>query len=557
MKKNSYLSLILPFWQQKNNWVAWSIAAFLLFNMFGMTGVAVWMNKLGGDLVDALLTLKLSVIMPVLLTLLAVSAVKIAVASFGFGISEYLRLRWRAWLTEHLLGRWIKGRAYYSIERDNTIDNADQRIAQDIDTFVSLTINFVTMIISATVQLVSFTIVLWGLSGAIVVALGKFNISIPGYMVYVAFIFSIAGLLVTHLTGFKLIKLQNDQQSREADFRYAGMQVRENSEQIAFYNGGERERQRMFERFWNLRRNWQKIIFTTSNMMFWRDSFFNLNTIMATLAALPRYLSGAITMGQLTQVSGAFSMVVNAMAIYPQAYQGLTNWLAMANRLLALVDAIDEEQEVKGKIEFAKNNQQEINVKDLLLRRPNGDVISAISNASFKLGEKWLIKGATGAGKSTFLRSIAGIWPYADGTISINPNSRKLFLPQRSYIPEGKLIDAISYPLQASVYPIDEVKRVLEIVNLGGLIERLDETARWQHILSGGEQQRIAIARALLNRPDFLFLDEATSALDPDTEAQVYGALLEELPKTAIISVAHKKTLEKYHTNTLEINAQI
>ncbi|NIJ72720.1 ABC transporter ATP-binding protein/permease [Xanthomonas sp. F4] len=551
--------LILPYWTSRESWRGWILLAIRLTLMFTSIYLAVWSNQLQGQVVDALVkrqwddiwhSLGLSWIAGMLTMLLAMVLL--------FAITQLQQYEWRTAMTRWLLRAWTRRRAYYAIERDGRLDNADQRISQDVARFIELTLQLFLDPIHVLVSAISFTVVLWNLSGTLHFTLWGIDFAIPGYMVYLVYAYSAGMLLVSHLTGRPLIHLFNLRQTVEANFRYRGMQLRENAEQIAFYDGGAQEHKRLDDAFEQVRANWRDIIARNAKLMLARETYSNTfsSHLLPTAAAMPRYLSGAITMGDVTRVGGAFSAVSSSLAFFSQAYVTFTEWWALGNRLRDLLGALQDVHAQPAGIHVSQTPESAIATHGLALHRPDGAPLTTIPALRMRRGERWLLRGASGAGKSTLLRAVAGIWPYGEGEIDKPRDGRLMFLPQRSYIPQGTLKAALCYPGQPEDFDDGRVQDVLHEVRLSTLAGRLHDSDRWQQTLSGGEQQRLAICRALLHRPDYLFLDEATSALDPDTERALYQALVHALPDSTLISVAHRESLAAYHDHVLDMTPQ-
>ncbi len=548
--------LILPYWTSRDSWRGWILLAIKVVLMFTSVYLAVWSNKLSGQVVDAMVKREWDGLLPVLALAWTAGMLTMLVSMVvSFTVLEFLQYEWRTSMTRWFLHEWTRHRTYYAIERDGCVDNADQRISQDIARFVELTLFLLLNPIHVVVSAVSFTFVLWKLSGTLSFTFQGIDFAIPGYMVYLVYAYSAGALLVSHLAGRPLIKLFNVRQTVEANFRYQGMQLRENAEQIAFYDGGDQERRRMEQSFEAVRENWRAIIFRTVKMVLARETYLHTGSLLPTAAALPRYLSGAISMGDVTRISGAFVQVSSSLTFFTQAYANFTEWWALGNRLRDLLGAVEAVRAQPTEIHIDRTGGTDIAVQGLALRKPGGEPLASIPPLRLQQGERWLLRGTSGAGKSTLLRAVAGIWPYGEGEIRHPGAGRLMFLPQRSYIPQGTLKAALCYPGQPGDFDDERVRQVLREVRLPELADRLHDTDRWQQKLSGGEQQRLAIGRALLQRPDYLFLDEATSALDPDTEQALYQALLEALSHGTLVSVAHRESLAGYHDHVLDLTS--
>ncbi|WP_181302033.1 ABC transporter ATP-binding protein/permease [Rhodanobacter sp. PCA2] len=546
--------LIYPYWVSNRSWKSWLLVACLLAYSFGGVYLAVWANRLTGEVVDAMVKRDWEQLWPVLLTTVGVGVAGVVATLTNYVASQLLNLEWRAWMTDRYLNAWAEHGAYYEIEREGLLTNADQRLSQDIQMFIQDTLTLSFGVIHVVVTIISFTVVLWQLSGTLSFTVHGWHVSIPGYMVYIAFLYQIISFTITHYSGRALIRLLSHKQTVEANFRYLGMQLRENSEQIAFYRGGERERQQLRGHFGDVLHNWKDIIFCTGRMMFFRDTYVQaVGLVVPTLSALPRYLIGAITLGDVTRITGAFNSLTSALSFFTQAYTTFSEWLALGHRLQDFSWALSRAEHLPRNIEVRRHPGSEIETSPVVLALPDGELMAKVPSLRIKQGERWLIRGRSGVGKSTFLRAIAGMWPYGSGTVSLPGVASLMFLPQRSYIPYGKLKAALCYPSESDRFSDEECRHALQECLLGHYAGVLDVEDRWQQKLSGGEQQRLAFARVILHRPAFVFLDEATSALDGESESRLYSLLIERLPNSAVISVAHREALETFHDHVLVI----
>jgi putative ATP-binding cassette transporter len=480
-----------------------------------------------------------------------VAVLFIVVAVYALYLRQALQIRWRSWLTHSLTDRWLGSRAYYRIAlSDPGTDNPDQRVAEDARMFVDDTLSLGLGLMSAVVTLLSFIAVLWGLSGAVTVL----GVTIPGYMVWVALGYSVLGTWLAHLIGRRLVGLNFLQQKVEADFRYALVRVRDNVEGIALHRGEAEEKRGLGRRFDVLIGNWWAIMRATKSLTFFTAGFSQVASIFPIVVAAPGYFAGRIPLGGLIQTSSAFGSVQGSLSWFVDNYARVTEWRATVTRLHSFVGAIAAaEAAVDNGPAVRAEPQEGLEVSGLDLSLPDGRRLLEDVAFSVAPGESVLVTGASGSGKSTLFRAIAGIWPFGKGHVSVPKGRPALFLPQRPYLPLGTLRRAICYPADEKAFPEAAVLEVLQAVGLGDLAPRLDEADAWDRRLSGGEQQRLAVARALLHRPAWLFLDEATASLDPAAEEQLYRLLRTRLPGTAIISIAHRPTVAAFHDRTLRV----
>jgi len=488
-------------------------------------------------------------------TLLAFAAIALSV--YQTYLSQLMDLRWRKWLTGDYLRRYLSAQTYYHMEVfKRGQDNPDQRIADDLSQFSQLTTSLFTGMLSAIANLVAFIGLLWVLSSKVVIPWGGAEHHVAGFLVWVALIYAIVWTWVAARIGNPLIWLNFNQQRLQADFRFSLMRLRENSEAVAFYRGESMERDHFDERFDRVYHNYKRLILRQKRFNWFSSYFSQVAVILPFLATASAYFAKAVPLGFLMQVSSAFGNVQGSFAYIAQSYDSFAQWHAVVDRLRGFIGLVDEVERVKDEENrIVQEEGDTLAVRDLRVSLPGGDVLHQRINLSVGPGERLLITGPSGAGKSTLLRALAGIWPFGSGYVTRPQGDRTLFLPQRPYLPMGSLRDAILYPASKGRVDDDQIHELLEAIGLPRLSEFLDSVEPWSQVLSLGEQQRVAIGRALLQQPSCLFLDEATSALDEPSEEVLYRLLFERLPQTAIISVGHRSTLRALHTRVLALNA--
>jgi putative ATP-binding cassette transporter len=480
------------------------------------------------------------------------AAFYIALAVYQLYLNQWLQIRWRRWLTSHYLGEWLQDANHYRMQlQGDAADNPDQRITDDVKLFVERTLDIGVGLLSAVVTLASFIIILWGLSAASPLTIFGREFTIPGYLVWGALIYAVFGTALTQWIGSPLVNLDFQQQRYEADFRFNLVRVRENSEQIALLQGESAERQRLSERFGRVVDNWYGIMQRTKRLTAFTASYSQAAVIFPYVLVAPAYFADKIHLGGMMQTAAAFSSVQKALSFFVTIYRSLAEWRAVIARLDGFEMAIGSAANLTKRADSIKvvssPGGDKIDLEQLLVRLPNGTPLVSADGFSIRSNERTLVTGPSGAGKSTLFRAIAGVWPFGRGSIAIPAKAKLMMLPQRPYFPVGSLKAAIVYPAEASAFDGDRVKDVLIAVGLPQLASRLEEEGHWNRILSLGEQQRLGLARAQLHAPQYLFLDEATASLDEASEARLYRLLEEKLPRTTIVSIGHRSTLEAFH----------
>ena len=480
------------------------------------------------------------------------AACYIALSVYQLYLNQWLQIRWRRWMTTLYLGQWLHDANHYRMQlRGDAADNPDQRITDDVKLFVDRTLDIGVGLLSAVVTLVSFVVILWGLSAASPLTVFGREFAIPGYLVWGALIYAIFGTALTQWIGSPLVNLDFQQQRFEADFRFNLVRVRENSEQIALLRGEVAERQRLSERFGRVVGNWYGIMSRTKRLTAFTSSYSQAAVIFPYILVAPAYFADKIQLGGMMQTASAFSSVQKSLSFFVSIYRTLAEWRAVVARLngfeMAIASAATLATSANSIDVVSSTGADKIDLEHLLVRLPNGTPLVSADAFSIRGNQRTLVTGPSGAGKSTLFRAIAGIWPFGDGSIAIPAKATLMMMPQRPYFPVGSLKAAIVYPAEADAFGSDRVRDALNSVGLPQLASQLDEEAHWNRMLSLGEQQRLGLARALLHEPQYLFLDEATASLDETSEAALYRLLEAKLPATTIVSIGHRSTLEAFH----------
>ena len=546
-----------PYWQSDEKWRAWGLLILIL--VLNLAGVYLLyrLNKWNQAFYDSLEQKNAKAFWEQIWVFCTIATFWVLVAVYKAYVAQVLQMRWRNWLNKNFLDRWLKNKTYYRMElARNETDNPDQRIAEDLNKYTADTIGLAVGLLNATVTLVTFVGVLWVLSGALKFTLAGSEITVPGYMVWGCIVYALAGSLITHWVGRPLIRLNFMQQRYEADFRFDLIRVRENSEQVALYQGEPSEHKHLLGRFDSVMDNFWRLIKANKRLGWFTFSFGQAAVIFPFFLAGSRYFSGAITLGVLMQISSAFGRVQDGLSWFVDNYTNLAAWRATADRLLQFQAAMDraENHAQVVQIESSVSADSTLHVDDVSLALPNGQVLLNAASLTINPGDKLLLSGTSGAGKSTLFRAIAGIWPFGRGRVRRPEGKRTLFLPQKPYLPIGSLRDTVSYPGKPGEFSDDAIVAALRSCKLEGLTTRLDEQQHWGQQLSPGEQQRLAFARALLHKPDWLFMDEATSALDEATEQEMYRLLNEHLPTSTFVSIAHRPSAAAFHTRRMVIS---
>ena len=549
--------IIRPYWSSEDRWAAWGLFFVVVALSLGMVYINVLFNQWNNTFYTALQDKNQTVFLQQLIRVCWLVGIFIFFAVYQLYLNQMLQIRWRRWLTERYLRAWLADGAYYRMQLlARETDNPDQRIAEDVNLLISGSLDLLVGALRALVNLIAFVAILWGLSGTLVVPLGSFSIALPGYMVWVALLYALGGTWMTHRIGRPLVRLNFDKQRREADFRFGLVRFRENTEGVALYRGEEDEFRGFRERFAALVSNWWQIMRRQKRLTYFTSGYGQAAWIFPSVVAAPRYFRGDLTLGGLMQTIGAFGAVQDSLSFFVQSYTQIAQWCSVVERLSGFESALEHVrvQAANGNgIRRTNGGNTCLILKGVDLQLPDGQPLIANVNLSLARGDTVLLGGSSGSGKSTLLRAIAGIWPFGRGEIFGPADTRFLFLPQKPYLPIGTLREVVSYPMPEGGLDDATLREALAAVGLSSLTGRLDENAHWALQLSPGEQQRIAIARALVQKPEWLFLDEATSAVDEASEVHLYRLLRERLAGTTVFSVGHRATLRPFHARQLVV----
>ena len=563
-------ALSAPYFRSEDKWKARGLLLAIVLLNLGAVYMLVLLNEWNRVFYDALQNKDAAVFWAQLARFTYLAFAFIIIAVYRFYLTQLLEVRWRAWMTAHYLQRWLSDHAFYKMElarfsgsgnAHGTADNPDQRIQEDINLFTTYSISLSMGLLNAVVTLVSFVGILWTLSGAFAFNFNGASYSIPGFMVWMAVLYCVIGSVITHYIGRPQIKLNFQQQQVEADFRHHMVRVREYSESIALDKGEAVERAQLDTRFAAVLANYLKLIKKQKNLVWFTNFFGQAAVVFPFIVAAPRFFSGAIQLGELIQISSAFGRVQDSLSWLVDNYSSLAAWRATTDRLTSFEDNIRAVAQ-QGRAQAASNSvankaqplaADTLAVRDLTLTLPSGATLLSGASLQAGPGESILLKGPSGSGKSTLFRALAGIWPFATGQTHLPADA--MFIPQRPYFPDGSLRNALAYPQPVAQYDDAALKQALIDALLPQLTGRLDDEDAWSQKLSGGEQQRLAIARVLLKKPRWIFADEATSALDETAEKTIYQKLLASVRSAqgSLVSIAHRPTVAAFHGTLWEL----
>jgi putative ATP-binding cassette transporter len=550
-----FFAIARPFWVSDEKWIARGTLALAISLSLGLIFVSVLLNEWNNAFFNAIESRDYDAFPYLSLTFLLLAMLYVTVAANQNYVLQGLEIRWRRSLTREFIGRWLGHQTYYHLQLQNAeADNPDQRISDDLRLFAGLTLSLGMGFLSSAVTVVSFTAILWRLSGVIDIPVGDGTFPLHGYLVWAAVIYSVFGTWATHAIGMPLVKLNFAQQSFEANLRFALVRVREHADGVAFYRGEENVKSALGERFQSIYDNWRRIMRRQKKIAWLTIAYGQSAAVLPLLLAAPRFLSGAISLGGLTQSAAAFIQIQGALSWFVNVYGSYAEWRATLDRLRDFMRALDHVSAAAnpGHINVLEGPGDELRIDGLLLEFPDGRPMLQCEALRLKQGETVLLMGSSGSGKSTLLRAIAGLWPYGHGRIVTPPESSMLFIPQRTYLPQRPMRKIITYPAPTDELDSARIFEALAACGLAHLAAQLDEEQNWSLTLSLGEQQRVGFVRAILLQPKWLFLDESTSALDADSEAHIYALLKQRLPGTTIFTVSHRSTLASFHQRTLQ-----
>lgn len=554
--------LIKAYWHSEERISAYLFLISAILMTVVLVGMDVVFNYWYNYFYDSLQDYNKNAAIDLLVIFMFLAAVNIVIAVYRYYITQFLGLRWRRWLTFQFIARWLEKRGYYYLENfDESTDNPDQRIQEDIDLLVTQSLSLSMGLISSITTFFAFIFILWTLSGPVIIPLGPLGtLHIPGYLVWVGVIYAIIGSYFTLKIGRPLVSLNFEQQRREANFRYAAVDLRTHAEHIALYRGEGHQKNVLTHLVDLFLKNWYAIILRQKLLLWFTAGYNQVSVILPLVVALPNYFGKVFKLGGLIQTIRAFAQIQEALSFLVNSYTTIAQWQAVNRRLLTFLNHITEvEQKAALQNDFIckKDDQRKIITTNVTIRTPRDVTLLENINEEFLHGQHYVMKGASGIGKSTFIRAIAGIWPFGSGEIDLPKDQKIMYLPQKSYMPIGTLEEALIFPDKIRSLPPETLIKILHDCNLSQLVNRLNDVSMWSEQLSPGELQRIAVARVLIHKPDWVFFDEATSALDVANEKRMYELIKNKLPQCSIISVGHRLTIDEFHGRQINLEKYV
>ncbi|NIJ69946.1 ABC transporter ATP-binding protein/permease [Xanthomonas sp. 60] len=536
--------LVRPWWVSEERGRAYALlGAIVALDLF-LTYIGVRQTYWQKNFFDALVERDLNGFRRQMMELALIIAGIVGAGTARVWLEQELQMRWRSWLTSTYLARWLGDRAYWRLEYPgDALDNPDQRIADDLRLMATDTVRLTVGVLNYVVDFFTFAALLWGLSGALLFSVGGTPMQVPGYMVWVAIGYALIGSVIIEGIGRGLVPVDYQQQRREADFRYLLVRVREHAASIALWRGEQAEHRGLDSAFQGIRSNWREVMRYTKRITAMNALYVQSSMLLPYLVTAPRYFAGDITVGTVMQLNSLFNRVRGALSWFVYRYKDLALLRSVFQRLHQFDQAL--QQPVRGGLTRTVEGQG-LRIAGMQVERPNGSVLGRIERLTLAPGERLLVHGPSGSGKSLLLSALAGLWPFATGDLVL-PQGRVMFVGQRSYLPDGTLHASVAYPGTADQISVYAVREVLHAVGLEAHVAHLNADTNWSQRLSLGEQQRLAFARVLLHRPVLVALDEATSALDVAAESLLYDLLAERLPECTVVSVAHRPSLQTWH----------
>ncbi|WJR78542.1 ABC transporter ATP-binding protein/permease [Bradyrhizobium sp. NP1] len=546
------------YWGRSGDRLAWlfsiGLCALIVANVGFQYGINVW-NRAIFDAIekrDAATVFHLTA----LFFPLAIGSVALAVAQVFVRMG--IQRRWRAWLTHSVISRWLASGRYYQLNLvGGDHKNPEYRIAEDLRIATDSPVDFMAGVTSAFLSASTFIVVLWTIGGALTITLGGSTVTVPGFLVIAAVLYAAIASGSIMIIGRRFVQISEDKNQAEAEFRYTLTRVRENGESIALLGGEEEERGGIDENFTRVLRQWARLAGQHMRTTLVSQGSSLIAPVVPILLCAPKFLDGSMTLGQVMQAASAFTIVQSAFGWLVDNYPRLADWNACARRIASLMMSLDALERAErgdgiGRIKHGETEGEAmLELRDLSVTLDDGTAVVGETEVVIEPGERLLVAGESGTGKSTLVRAIAGLWPWGDGSVNFHPDRRLFMLPQRPYVPSGTLRRAVAYPGAAEDWTMQEIGEALHKVGLDHLKEKIEEEAPWDQTLSGGEKQRLAFARLLLHNPDIVVLDEATSALDEKSQDRMMDMVTRELARATIVSVAHRTELEAFHSRKI------
>lgn len=548
-----FFKLLKPFWLDKNQWQNCLLLILMMTFALSIIRISVWITNWNKDFYDALATFNGAIMPKLILEFVFYMILIVTCVVCGNWLRKVLVFRWREHLTNQFQNAWLSHHQHYHLQNTHhQIDNPDQRIAEDIYLLTDRSIDLFKYFIMNIAKLIAFVTILWHLSGIQTLQLGQTTIQVHGYLVWVALIYSIICTLLMHWLGHHLQTINIERQHREADYRAGLLRVREYSEQIALYQGESHEDLRLKNYFQSIKHNWRDLINREFKVEIFSAAYLRISLFIPIFATLPMYLARTMTFGDVMQARSAFSNVQDGFGWFMDYYKRLIEWAAIVERLATFQAALNNSPATPHIQQTQSNNRPpKIHIQDLNIYTPQGRNLFQHFNLNIH-GNQWLlIDGQSGIGKSTLLKTIAGLWQHHQGSIQIQSQST-LFLPQKPYLPIGSLRSVLCYP-NTQTSDTETLQHTLIDVGLANLINELDHISDWQKRLSGGEQQRISLARVLLQKPQLIFLDEATNQLDSESALILMHKLKSALPNSLCIGITHQENIKNLFTSSIHL----